>query len=86
MRARRKRPVSTLWVHLGDIESASSRVGDTGAAGGRRRAAQRHPAQPLGDAPAALGAAPRAGHPRHAEGLAGRARSAALRLLALGGR
>ena len=55
-----------------------------GRPGRRRRAARRHPPQPLGDAPAALGAAPRAGHARHAEGLAGRARSPALRLLPLG--
>ena len=45
-----------------------------------RRAAIR--AQPLGDASAARGAAPGAGRPRRAEGLAGRARPAALRLLA----
>ena len=51
---------------------------------GRRRAPRRHPPQPLGDAPPPLGAAPRARHARHAEGLAGRARSPALRLLALG--
>ena len=40
-------------------------------------------AQPLRDAPAARGAAQGARHARHAEGLAGRARPPALRLLAL---
>ena len=41
----------------------------------------RDPRQPFGDAPAARGAAPGAGRPCRAEGLAGRARPAALRLL-----
>ena len=63
--------------------SGELRVGDTVELDRRRRAPRRHPPQPLGDAPAALGAAPRAGRARHAEGLAGRARSPALRLLAL---
>ena len=45
-----------------------------------RRSAIR--AQPFGDASAARGAAPGARRPRRAEGLAGRARPAALRLLA----
>ena len=49
---------------------------------GRSRPPQRDPAQPFGDASAARGAAPGAGRPRRAEGLAGRARPAALRLLA----
>ena len=42
----------------------------------------RDPRQPFGDPSAARGAAPGAGRPRRAEGLAGRARPAALRLLA----
>ena len=52
--------------------------------GSRRRSCppQRHPAEPFGDAPAARGAAPGAWRSRGAEGLAGRARPAALRLLA----
>ena len=45
-------------------------------------AAAAHPPQPLGDASAARGAAPGARRSRGAEGLAGRARPAALRLLA----
>ena len=56
-----KRPVSTLWVHLGEVQSGELRVGDTVELDRRRRAPRRHPPQPLGDAPAALGAAPRAG-------------------------
>ena len=49
---------------------------------GRRRAPQRDPRQPFRDAPAARGAAPAARHACHAEGQPGRARPAALRLLA----
>ena len=49
---------------------------------GRSRPPQRDPAQPFGDASAARGAAPGARRSRRAEGLAGRARPAALRLLA----
>ena len=72
-----------VHLHVGRLE------------GGRRQAARRrHRAaevdharasdapQPLRDAPAACRAAQGAGHARHAEGLAGRARPAALRLLA----
>ena len=53
-------------------------------AGARRRsrAPQRDPPQPFGDASAARGAAPGARRSRRAEGLAGRARPAALRFLA----
>ena len=43
--------------------------------------AKRHPAKSFGDPPAARGAAPGARRSRRAEGLAGRARPAALRLL-----
>ena len=71
-----KRPVPTLWVHLCDVAERRAARGRHRQAVRRRRAARRHPAQPLGDAPAALGAAPRAGHARHAEGLAGGARIA----------
>ena len=48
----------------------------------RSRAPQRDPRQPFGDASAARGAAPGARRSRRAEGLAGRAGPAALRLLA----
>ena len=53
-------------------------------AGARRRSRPPlgDPPQPFGDASAARGAAPGAGRSRRAEGLAGRARPAALRLLA----
>ena len=79
-----KRPVSTLWVHLGEVQCGRARASATRSSStvdAERRDDIR--AQPLGDAPAALGAAPRARRARHAEGLAGRARSPALRLLAL---
>ena len=57
-------------------------AGRRGRARGRSRAPHRHPRQPLRHPPAARGAAPGARHPRRAEGLAGGARAAALRLLA----
>ena len=65
-------------------QSGELRVGDAVDLAVDADAPRRHPAQPLGDAPPALGAAPRAGRARHPEGLAGRARPPALRLLALG--
>ena len=49
---------------------------------GRSWPPQRHPPAPFGDPPPARGAAPGARRPRGAEGLAGRARPAALRFLA----
>ncbi len=54
----------------------------SGAAGGRPRAPRRHPPEPFRHASAARGAAPGARRSRGAEGLAGGARPAALRLLA----
>ena len=50
---------------------------------GRWRAPRRHHPQPLGNAPAACRPARSAGHPRAAEGLAGRSGPPAFRLLAL---
>jgi hypothetical protein len=79
-----KRPVSTLWVHVGEVQSGELRVGDTvdlAVDAGRRDDIRRnHSATHL------LHWALRhvLGHARHAEGLAGRPRSPALRLLALG--
>ena len=71
-----------LFVHhrQGRAGHAQGRRG--ARARGRSRAPQRDPPQPFGDASAARGAAPGARRSRRAEGLAGRARSAALRLLA----
>ena len=51
---------STLWVHLGEVTDGRAARRRHGRPGGRRRAPRRHPPQPLGDAPPALGAAPRA--------------------------
>ena len=72
-----------LFVHVGTVEQGALKVGD-GARARRSitRAARDIRAQPFGDAPAARGAAPGARRSRRAEGLAGRARPAALRLLA----
>ena len=77
------RKLGKSHVHVGRLESGTLRVGDQVEARRRSRAAAGHATQSLRDAPAARGAAPGAGHPRHAEGLAGRARPVALRLLAL---
>jgi alanyl-tRNA synthetase len=71
-----------LFVHIGKVTKGTSQAGaavelkvDTSAPHAPAR-------QPFGDAPAARGAARGAGHPCRAEGLAGRAGPAALRLLA----
>ena len=69
--------------HLGTLEAGAIRIGDGARGAGRRRAPSGHRAQPLRHAPAARGAAQGAGHARAAEGLAGGARPAALRFLAL---
>ena len=71
-----------LFVHHGTVEQGALKVGQALAleVDHARRAAIR--AQPFGDPSAARGAAPGARRPRRAEGLAGRARPAALRLLA----
>ena len=71
-----------LFVHHGTVEQGTLKVGAALAleVDHARRSAIR--AQPFGDASAARGAAPGARRSRRAEGLAGRARPAALRLLA----
>ena len=71
-----------LFVHPGTVEEGTLKVGDAARARRRSCPPQRDPAQPFGDASAARGAAPGARRSRGAEGLAGRARPAALRLLA----
>ena len=81
-RTRRRR--GTAHAHIGTRDegqrSRSATVLGAHVDGERRRAIS---AQSHRHASAARGAAQGAGHARHAEGLAGRARSAALRLLAL---
>ena len=71
-----------LFVHSGDGRAGHAQGRRGRCARGRSRAPQRHPAEPFRDPSPARGAAPGAGRPRGAEGLAGRARPAALRLLA----
>ena len=77
-----KRPVSTLWVHLAEVESGELRVGDSvelSVDTGRRDDIRRnHSATHL----LHLGAAPRPRDARDPEGLAGGARSPPLRLFA----
>ena len=71
-----------LIVHHGTVEQGTLKVGQALALEVDRARRALDPAQPFGDASAARGAAPGAGRPRRAEGLPGRARPAALRLLA----
>ena len=71
-----------LIVHYGTVPVGHAQGRRRGAPVDRRHAPRRDPREPFGDAPAARGAAQRARHARRAEGLAGRARPAALRLLA----
>ena len=71
-----------LFVHHRHGRAGRAQGRRSAGARGRSRAARRDPAQPFGDASAARGAAPGAGRSRRAEGLAGGARPAALRLLA----
>ena len=71
-----------LFVHHGTVEQGALKVGQALALEVDHARRTRDPAQPFGDASAARGAAPGARRPRRAEGLAGRARPAALRLLA----
>ncbi len=71
-----------VFVHIGTRRAGRAQARRRAGARGRSRAAQRHPQEPFGDAPSARGVAPGARRSRGAEGLAGRARPAALRLLA----
>ncbi len=71
------------YAHIGRVTRGELKVGDTRRSARRRGAAPRDRAESLRDAPAARCVAQGARHARHAEGLAGRARPAALRLLAL---
>ena len=72
-----------LFVHLGTVdEGRRSKVGDAVELEVDHARRTRHPRQPFGHAPAARGAARRCSATCRAEGLAGRARPAALRLLA----
>ncbi len=71
-----------VFVHSGTVEQGTLKVGAALALEVDHGAPQRHPPAPFGDPPPARGAAPGARRPRGAEGLAGRARPAALRLLA----
>ena len=81
-----RRKLGQAYGHLGRVEQGSLKVGDTRRGDRRRRAPQRDAAQSHRHPPAARGAAQGAGHARHAEGLARRARPPAVRLLALRGR
>ena len=71
-----------VFVHIGIVEEGTLKVGAALALEVDHAPPRRDPQQPLGDASAARGAAPGARRSRGAEGLAGRARPAALRLLA----
>ncbi len=71
-----------LFVHHGKVEQGTLKLGQALALEVDHARAVGDPAQPFGDASAARGAAPGARRSRRAEGLAGRARPAALRLLA----
>ena len=83
--SRTRRRTATPTCTSAPANPGTVTVGADGHRRGRRRRARRHRAQPLRHAPAARRAAPRARHPRHAEGLARRAGPAALRLLPLRG-
>ena len=71
-----------LFVHHGTVEQGTLKVGTALALEVDHARRARDPPQPFGDASPARGAAPGARRSRRAEGLAGRARPAALRLLA----
>ena len=71
-----------LFVHHGTVEQGTLKVGQALALNVDHAPPLGDPPQPFGDASAARGAAPGAGRSRRAEGLAGGARPAALRLLA----
>ena len=71
-----------LFAHLVKVAAGRCQSGRSAALGSRSRAPRRHPAEPFRHPSAARGVAPSAGRSRGAERLAGRARPAALRLLA----
>ena len=71
-----------VFVHPGVVEEGTLKVGAALVLEVDHAPAQRHPAEPFGHPSAARGAAPGARRPRRAEGLAGGAGPAALRLLA----
>ena len=76
-----QKKLGDLFVHVVTVEEGALTVGDAVELDVDHDAPLRHPRQPLGDAPAARGAAAGARRPRRPEGLAGRARPPALRLL-----
>ena len=78
-----KKPAGDVHVLIGEVASGTIAVGDAVRLRGRRRAPRADPRQPLGDPPAEPRAQAGARRSRRAEGLAGRARPAALRLRAL---
>ena len=78
--------VGHAHAHIGKQVQGEIKPGRSRDRPGGRRATPRDHAQSHGDPPPARGAAPGSGHPRDAEGLAGRARPAAIRFLALPGR
>ena len=71
-----------VFAHQVKVEQGAREGRRSAAHGSRSRAPRRHPAEPFRHPSAARGAAPGARRSRGAEGLAGRARPAALRLLA----
>ena len=71
-----------VFVHSGTRRAGHAQGRRGARARSRSWAPQRHPPAPFGHPPPARGAAPGARRSRGAEGLAGRARPAALRLLA----
>ena len=71
-----------LFVHIGTVEEGTLKPGASLALGVDHRSAQCNTPEPFRDPSPARGAAPGARRSRGPEGLAGRARPAALRLLA----
>ena len=78
----RRRSSATCSCIIGTRREGRVQAGRRRRARGRSRAPHGHARQPLRHPPPARGAAPGARHARRAEGLAGGARPAALRLLA----
>ena len=74
--------LGSAYAHIGRVDERRVQAGRTRRSARGRRASPRDRAEPLGHASAACCSAQGARHARHAEGLAGRARPAALRLLA----
>ena len=71
-----------LFVHVGVVEAGSLKAGSRAAARRRPCASHLDPRQPFRDPSAARSAAADSRRPCRAEGVAGRARAAALRFLA----